>query len=260
MIRSLWVWIVGVGTLIRYGIPIVWRAWRRSPRLRCTCRNNPAAWSRAIVRAAGVHVTLEGTEHLSTERAAVVVANHQSWFDVFAIQGYLPVDVRFVAKKELEGIPVFGASWQACGHISIDRGDLTKAIASLRRAGEVMRSEHPTIIMFPEGTRSATGELQPFKKGPFVLAIETGVPVIPAAIVGSRGVMAKGEWRIRPGHVRVRIGAPIPVEGLTHDDRHRLEHASHDAVRRLKEGAPLSGPWPLPPHSEAADPAVDDMD
>jgi 1-acyl-sn-glycerol-3-phosphate acyltransferase len=247
MIRSLWVWVVGVSTLIRYGVPIVWRASRRSPRLGCTCRRNPAAWSRAIVRAARVEVTIEGAQHLSQERAAVMVANHQSWFDVFALVGYLDVDIRFVAKKELAGVPIFGASWQACGHISIDRGDLDKAIASLRRASEVMRTEHPTVIMFAEGTRSATGELQPFKKGPFVLALETGVPVIPAAIVGSREVMAKGEWRIRPGSVRVRIGAPIPVEGLSREDRDTLSAATHDAVRRLKEGAPLSGPWPLPP-------------
>jgi 1-acyl-sn-glycerol-3-phosphate acyltransferase len=247
MIRSLWVWLTGIVTLVRYGVPIVWRASRRSAKLRCTCRENPAAWSRAIVRAAGVRVTLEGTEHLSTERAAILVANHQSWFDIFALQGYLPVDVRFVAKKELEGIPVFSASWQACGHISIDRSDLEKAIESLQRAGKVMREEKPTIIMFPEGTRSASGELQPFKKGPFVLAIETGVPVTPTAIVGSRDVMAKGSWRIRPGHVQVRIGAPIPVEGLTVDDREALGMAAHDAVQRLEAGAPLQGPWPLPP-------------
>jgi 1-acyl-sn-glycerol-3-phosphate acyltransferase len=258
MIRSLWVWVTGVTTLVWYGVPIVWRASRRSGRLRCTCRENPAAWSRAIVRAAGVEVTLEGTEHLSTERAAVMVVNHQSWFDVFALTGYLPVDCRFVAKKELEGIPVFGPSWQACGHISIDRGDLQKAIASLQRAGEVMRTEHPTIIMFPEGTRSPTGELQPFKKGPFVLAIETGVPVIPTAIVGSRDVMAKGSWRIRPGRVRVRIGAPIPVEGLAMEDREALGRAAHDAVALLKQGAPVGGPWPLPARGAGGDPSEQD--
>ena len=246
MIRSLWVFMWGGVLTVYYAVPIVWRAWRHSPNLRCTCNENPRDWAKAIVRTARVEVTLEGTEHLSREHASVLVANHQSWFDVFALVGFLPVEARFVAKKELAKIPFFGPAWQACNHISIDRGDLQKAIGSLQRARELMRELRPTIIMFAEGTRSATGELQPFKKGPFVLAIETGAPVIPAAIVGSREVMAKGSWRVHPGPVRVRIGAPISVDGLTHDDREALSQVTHDAVAQLKAGAPVQGPWGKP--------------
>jgi 1-acyl-sn-glycerol-3-phosphate acyltransferase len=100
--------------------------------------------------------------------------------------------------------------------------------------------------MFAEGTRSPTGELRPFKKGPFVLAIETGVPIVPAAIIGSREVMGKHSLRVRPGPVRVRIGAPIPVQGLTNEDRDALSEVAHDAVAQLKADAPVNGPWGTP--------------
>src|SRR5690606_34911443 len=119
-----------------------------------------------------------------------------------------------------------------------------KAIASLERASEVVRTQSPTLIMFPEGTRSDTGALRPFKRGAFVLALQTGVPVVPAAILGSREVMPKGSWKIRPGRVLVRIGRPIPVEGLLHDDREALGQVAHRAVAALMEGAPVDAEWP----------------
>jgi 1-acyl-sn-glycerol-3-phosphate acyltransferase len=243
MIRTLWVGLVAFFGTLRYGLPILWRASRGSDALECTCRQNPRRWSRRIVRAAGVEVTLEGAHNLSPDAPAILVPNHQSWFDVWTLTGWLPVDFCFVAKKELETIPVFGAAWQACGHISIDRSDRQHAIASLERAGQVMRERRPTVIMFAEGTRSRTGELLPFKKGAFVLALETGVPIVPAAILGSRDVMPKGSFRIRKGRVRLRIGQPIPVEGLTLADRDALIRVTHDAVRRLMAGEPLEGPW-----------------
>jgi 1-acyl-sn-glycerol-3-phosphate acyltransferase len=246
MIRGLWVAFVAVLYCVLDGIPIVWRGWRRSSKAKCTCRENPGHWARKVARAAKMEVTLEGAEHLSRERAAVLVANHQSWMDVIALLGYLPVDMRFVIKKELEKVPLFGACFKTCGHISVDRKDRQAAIDSLQQAGTLMREERPTIIMFAEGTRSPSGELQPFKKGPFVLALETGVPIVPTAIVGSREVMGKHSLRVRPGQVRVRIGAPIAVEGLTSGDRDALTQVAHDAVARLKSGAPLEGPWGSP--------------
>ena len=246
MIRGLWVAIVAVVYTAIYGIPILWHSYRRSSRARCACRDNPPHWARRVARAAKIDVTLEGVEHLSTDRPAVLVANHQSWMDVIALLGFLPVDTRFVIKKELEKVPVFGACFKTCGHVSVDRRDRQAAIESLQKAGKVMREEKPTIIMFAEGTRSPTGELKPFKKGPFVLAIETGVPVVPTAIVGSREVMGKHSLRVRPGPIRVRIGAPIPVDGLSNDDRDALTESAHDAVARLKAGGSVEGPWKVP--------------
>jgi 1-acyl-sn-glycerol-3-phosphate acyltransferase len=165
------------------------------------------------------------------------VANHQSWFDVFALAGFLPGRGTFVAKEELERIPIFGGAWKACGHISIDRSDRKKAIESLDRAGERIRSEKRAVILFPEGTRSADGQLQEFKKGAFIVALKTGVPIVPIGISGSRHVMPKGSFLARPGEIRVRIGEPIPMEGLSVADRDALLGRSRMAVAELMDEA-----------------------
>lgn len=241
MIRSLWVWAVALFYMLRYGIRFLLASPRRRD-YRALRIATPTLWAQKILKAARIDVTVEGAENIGDDRAAVFVANHESWMDVFVLCANLPVDYRFVAKKELEGIPVFSAAWKKAGHISIDRGDLQKAIGSLESAGRVMRNDRATVIMFPEGTRSRTGELQPFKKGAFVLAIQTGIPIVPAAILGTHELMPKGDWRVRPGHVRVRIGAPIPVEGLQHGDREALSQQARHAIMQLKEGGPLTGP------------------
>ncbi len=127
---------------------------------------------------------------------------------------------------------------RACGHIFIDRQDHTRAVESLEGARRALEETRPTIIMFPEGTRSATGELQPFKKGAFVLAIQTGVEVVPAAISGSRAVMRKHAWRIRPGTVRVRFGTPIPVGEYGLGQRDELTARARAALLRLRSEDP----------------------
>jgi 1-acyl-sn-glycerol-3-phosphate acyltransferase len=181
-----------------------------------------------------VKVEMSGTENVSTDRAQVLVANHESWFDVFALAGHLPVGAKFVAKHVLERVPFFGGAWRACSHISIDRGDRTSAIQSLRDVGARIGRTGETVLMFPEGTRTTTGELQAFKKGAFVMALESRVPVVPVGISGSRDLMPKGSFRIRSGTVRVRIGEAIPVEGMSHEDRDRLTGLARDAVARLR--------------------------
>ena len=178
-------------------------------------------------------VEFENPEAIDPERSQVLVANHTSWFDVLALAAHIPGSYRFVAKKELEKIPFFGPAWLACGHISIDRSDRKAAIRSLAEAREKLERDHPTIILFPEGTRSRTGELLPFKKGAFVLALQTGVEVVPAAIMGSRDVMKKGSFLVYPGTVRIRFGEPIAVEGLEMEDRDALTGRARDAVQGL---------------------------
>ncbi len=201
------------------------------------CDQNPRIWARKLLRLAGARVELRGLENLSRGSAQVLVANHESWFDVLALAAYLPVDYRFVAKKELAGVPVFGPAWQACGHIAIDRKDQQAAIEALERARREVHDSPLTIIMYPEGTRSVTGELQPFKKGAFVLAIQVGVPVVPVGIRGARDVMRKGSLRVRPGTIEVNIGEPIPVEGLGFRDRDVLTRRARTAVAALRAPA-----------------------
>ena len=185
---------------------------------------------------------MEGLEHLDPPRPAVLVANHESWFDVFALAGHLPVDYRFVGKKELTRVPFFGPAWVACGNIPIDRSDRRAAIASLKSAGETMRRDNALLVMFPEGTRSSDGVLLPFKKGAFVLALELGVPVIPVGVSGGRERMPKGAFLVRPGRMTVRIGPPLEVEGWTPADRDRLIALARAEVQRLQRGLPAGEP------------------
>lgn len=226
--------LVAIPATIWYGGQIMWLAWRKSDRLACRCREIPRDWSRVLLRAAGVKVKLEGVEVIDPDRPQVLVANHVSWFDVLVIAGYLPGAFRFVAKKELTKVPFFGPAWVACGHIAIDRHDHRRAVESMAEARRVLERDRPTVVLFAEGTRSTTGELRPFKKGAFVLAIQTGTEVVPAAVVGSFEVMRKGSWKIHTGRtITLRFGAPIPVEGLEMDDRDGLTKRAHEAVAGL---------------------------
>lgn len=228
--------LVGLVATLRYGVEVLWASWRRSPTLAETCHWVPRRWAGALLRAGRVDVDVRGVEHLPTEGAGILVANHESWYDVLVLAAHLPVPYCFVGKAELTRVPVFGPAWEACGNIPIDRSDREGAIRSLDRAGEQLRRRGGVVILFPEGTRSPDGDLLPFKKGAFVLALKLGVPVIPVGIVGSRDVMPKGSWRIKPGRVRLEIGAPIAVAGLTEDDRDALIERTRVVVNALRKG------------------------
>jgi 1-acyl-sn-glycerol-3-phosphate acyltransferase len=169
------------------------------------------AWLNSLTRATGVPVRADGLHNLPADRPALLVSNHQSWFDVGAIALVLDRPYRFVAKKELTKVPLWGPAWTRCGHIAVDRTDTQAAIESLARAAEFMRRDNSAVIMFPEGTRSPDGELLPFKKGAFRLATQLGVDVVPVAVVGSRDALPRGGWRIRRSPITVRFGQPIPA-------------------------------------------------
>ena len=237
MLRS--AWILGVGSLLTlwYAGKILLLSSSRNPEALCrSCHSVGRRWSQALLKLAGVSVHVEGAENLAFDGAFIIIANHESWFDAWALAGYLPIDAHFTAKKELERIPVFGRAWRACGHISIDRSNAASAIQSMTRAGLLIKEQGLNMVFFAEGTRCPDGTLQPFKKGPFVIAIEGGIPVVPVALVGSRRIMAKGSFRIRRGDIVVRVGEPISVEGMEHADRDRLRDTVRDAVVQLRGG------------------------
>ena len=238
MIRTIWVYLVGGAATLYHAGSVVLRTyfWRR--KLHRACDRAARGWAKNILWAAGVKVVIEGLENLRTDAPQIVVANHQSWFDVFALAAELPVRYRFVAKKELGEIPVFGAAWMACGHVSVDRGNREAAIEALDQAWREIHEDKLTMILFPEGTRSPDGRLQPFKKGAFVLAVQGQVPLVPVAVVGSREIMAKGVKGVRKGEIRLRIGPAISTEGATLRDRNRLMKECWNALYDLKgEGA-----------------------
>lgn len=244
MIRTIWVYLVGTVATAYYAGTVVLRTffWRRN--LPCACDRNARRWARVILKAAGVSVKTEGIENLRKDEPQIIVSNHQSWFDVFALAAHLPVRYRFVAKRELEDIPLFGRAWKSCGHIAVDRGNREAAIESLEQAWREIHEDKLTMILFPEGTRSPDGRLQKFKKGAFVMAIQGQVPLVPVAVRGSREVMPKGKMTVRSGSITLRVGPPIPTEGSTIRDRNRLLKATWAAIASLKGEGEGTGEYP----------------
>lgn len=237
MIGLLRVALVVVPVTFWHAFRVLWAAWRKDPRVHEVGDDAARRWSRILLRASGTRVELLGADIIDPNRAQLLVANHVSWFDILALASSLPGSFRFVAKKELLKVPLFGPAWHAAGHIPIDRHDRASALESLEVARRRLEEDRPTVIFFPEGTRSPTGELRAFKKGAFVLAIQTGVEVVPAAIVGSRDVMAKGSFMIHTGRtIQIRLGTPIPVDGLTVDERDALTRTARDNVLELMGG------------------------
>ena len=235
--------VIGPATLW-YATPILWAAWRGGPGAARVFDESPRHWALLLLRVSGVDVVFEGDEVLDLRRPQILFANHVSWFDVLALVAHLPGRCVFVAKKELENVPLFGPAAKACGHIFVDRQDRSQAVASLQSARQNLEEASPTIIIFPEGTRSASGALQEFKKGAFVLAIQSGTELVPAAISGSYEVMRKGSVLIRSGTVRVRFGAPIPVAGYGLGQRNELTRKAREALLALQSNSGAGAPPP----------------
>jgi 1-acyl-sn-glycerol-3-phosphate acyltransferase len=193
-----------------------------------------AIWSRQILFVCGVEVDC-GPPPVALDRSAyLVMANHTSHFDVLSLYATLPIrGMRPVAKRELGYIPLFGWALALGAAIMIDRGNRDRAVASIERAAKTIRSGR-SVLMFPEGTRTPQGELGPLKKGPFHLAVEAKVPIVPIGIHGTGDVLESGDWRIRPGRVAIRIGAPIDTGGREGDEgRDALMREVEIALSRL---------------------------
>jgi 1-acyl-sn-glycerol-3-phosphate acyltransferase len=180
----------------------------------------PRLWCKAILRAAGVTLRIHGEHNVPRHQARIYASNHISWFDVFALASYLP-RYRFIAKKELFKIPVFGPAARATAGIEIDRQNRKAAFQAYEVAARDVK-EGLSVVVYPEGTRGFSYELRPFKKGPFVLAIAAHVPVVPTVIHGTLEIQRKGSARIRPGVIDIHFLDPIPTAGLTYADRETL--------------------------------------
>jgi 1-acyl-sn-glycerol-3-phosphate acyltransferase len=180
----------------------------------------PVRWGRLLLRAAGVTVVRHGQDDLPANAPRVYIANHVSWFDIPAALDALP-HYGFVAKRELESIPLFGSAARAAGVIYIDRENRKAAFSAYDDAAEKIRNGR-SVLVYAEGTRGDGYALRPFKKGPFVLAIGSGAPIVPVLIYGTIAVNPRGSFRASPGTVHVHTLEPIPTEGLTYADRDAL--------------------------------------
>ena len=167
-------------------------------------------WAAGLLAASGVRLRVVRPAGVDPGASYVYLANHQSLFDIPALLRAVPGRFRMVAKQSLFRIPVFGWAIAAAGFVSVDRGDSAAARQSFAAAEQRLRSGG-SILLFPEGTRSDGETLLPFKRGGFLLALRTGLPIVPVGIRGTRPVQARGRRSIRPGVVEVRFGTPIPV-------------------------------------------------
>ena len=193
-------------------------------------------WAQHALWASGVPYSVHGMEHVPKDQPVVFASNHQSWFDIFLVLAALPGSVRFVAKKEMASVPLLGAAMRAAGHIYIDRQNRQAAFEAYEEAAVAIR-EGLSAVVFPEGTRSRSGELIPFKKGPFVLAIAAGVPIVPAYCAGTFTLMPKGSWRLAPHPIALVFGPPISTAGLTYEDRERVADQTRRAIEQLRVDA-----------------------
>jgi 1-acyl-sn-glycerol-3-phosphate acyltransferase len=188
-------------------------------------------WARLNVGVSLVKLKVVGREHLVPHQSYVIIANHQSLFDILLLYGFLELDIKWVMKKELRQLPVLGFACAAMGHILIDRSNTSAALASINQASDRIKNGI-SVVFFPEGTRSRNANLLPFKKGAFRLAVELQLPILPVTIIGSGDILPTGGLNLRPGTASLTFGAPISTQGHSSDDLTSLIHISRDAMSR----------------------------
>ena len=188
-------------------------------------------WSRMIALTAGVSVRVHGAEHLEPGASYVFLSTHQSYMDIPVMLGYIPAQLRIAAKREVFLIPFLGWHMRRAGHISINRGSTQEAVETLRRAASEIRPG-VSVFLYPEGTRSRDGSLQPFKKGGFKFAQQTRLPVVPVTIVGTRRALPRDSFVFRPTRVDMYLDRPIPTAALSDEDLPALMRSVRDAMSR----------------------------
>ncbi len=236
MIRTIFVWscivvatlVLGFLALVTYPFDPKGKVIHRYARL----------WGKVALLANRVNVSVEGLGHLREEGPYIFMSNHQGSYDIFALLGHLPFQFKWLAKKELFSIPFFGWAMAAAGYISIDREGTRKTVEAMNDAARKIR-EGMSVVIFPEGSRSPDGSIQPFKKGGFTLAIKSKVPIVPIAINGSRDIMPKDRLTASSGEIRMRMAPPIETQNCSMKDREflreKVNQVISDNVRLLSQ-------------------------
>lgn len=188
-------------------------------------------WAKVILRVCGLRVTVRGRENVNPEMPRIYMCNHQSFFDIWTLLAFLPVDFKFILKQELMKIPLLGPAMTGAGYIGIERKDPRNAVKSIALAAKRIK-DGASVLIFPEGTRSVDGRLQSFKRGGFNLAFKSGCDIVPVVINGSNRVAKKGSLRIHKSSYSLYIGEPIPLSGYRKKDIQRLMDNVHEVIAK----------------------------
>ena len=198
----------------------------------------PRAWARATLWASGVRVRVHGLEKLDPTGTYIFICNHVSLFDILALVARLPRN-NFVAKAELFKIPVFGPGMRVLGTVPIERENQKAAFGAYDVAAARIR-DGSSVVVFPEGTRGTAYPIRRFKKGPFVLAIKAGAPIVPVVVYGTLEILPKGRLFMHPGNVDVYLLDQIPTAGMDYHRRDELAGTVHDKMESVMNSLHLN--------------------
>ncbi len=227
MIRTVFVWsCVAIATLTLGVFAFITYPFDRKGRVG---HHYARLWGKTALLANRVKVEIKGMEHLNGAGPYIFMSNHQSYYDVFALLGHLPYQFKWLVKKELFSIPYLGWTMAAVGYISVDRGGTRETVEAMNEAARKIR-DGMSVTIFPEGSRSPDGSIQPFKKGGFTLAIKSKVPIVPIAIAGSGNIMPKNKFTVAPGEIRMLVDRPIETESYSLKDREILMRKVREAI------------------------------
>jgi 1-acyl-sn-glycerol-3-phosphate acyltransferase len=199
-------------------------------------------WTWLVLRLAGISLTVKGLENIDPRRPYIFIVNHQSYLDIPVLVQALPrFQLRWIAKKELLRVPFFGWAMWATKHVTVDRSDSQDAMKSIARAKDLLAAGI-SLVIFPEGTRSQDGRLQKFKKGGFLLAVQTRMSLVPVTVNGSASLLPIGSWRARPGTIEVVVEQPVEVEGFRPGTLRLLSNQVRDKIAaHLRDARQIQG-------------------
>jgi len=229
MLRTLFVWsCIVVATLVLGLLGLITRPFDRKEKV---FHLYGRLWGKAALLANRVKMKVEGLENLTGKGPYIFMSNHQGSYDIFALLAHLPFQFRWLVKRELFSIPFFGWVMTAAGYISIDREGTRQTVEAMNEAAKRIR-DGMSVAIFPEGSRSPDGTIQPFKKGGFTLAIKSKVPIVPIAIKGSREIMPKDRLTVIPGEIWIRVDHPIETQNYSMKDRNALMDKVRESISK----------------------------
>jgi len=234
-IRLIWILLNLFVSTIGIGLLIITFGWLDSQKK--YVGKLPRLWGIWFLYISGIKYTIKGIENIDSTKQYIFVSNHESHIDIPLTVAIIPFNLVFLAKKELFKIPIFGWAMRSAGMVRVDRQDRVKAKQSVDYALKQLQNTCVSVILFPEGTRSKTNDLLPFKKGGFILAIRSKLPIVPITIIDSRKVLPKGKLFIKPHNIHIYIGNPISVDKLIEDDKDILLDNCRTQIQTCKNKA-----------------------